>query len=114
LFIWNNHSAIEVAPPPSTELEESQMADLSGFMVVSTFKKDTDMKAVMAVVEEEKTKVKELQAEGRIGSIRLAVPNGKVFLDVFAADSESAASTVRELPMAKWWDLEVYLLSGTA
>jgi muconolactone delta-isomerase len=112
LFIWNKHSAIEVAP--STELEESQMADLSGFMVVSTFKKGTDMKAVMAVVEEEKTKVKELQAEGRIGSIRLAVPNGKVFLDVFAADSESAGSTVRELPMAKWWDLEVYPLSGTA
>ncbi len=90
------------------------MSELAAFMVVSTFKAGTDMKDVMTVVEAEKAKVKVLQAEGRIGSIRLAVPNGKVFLDVFAADSDSAADTVRELPMAVWWDLEVYPLSGTA
>ena len=84
------------------------------FMVVSTFKPGTDMKEVLLVVEEEKAKVKDLQAEGRIGSIRLAVPHGKVFLDVFAEDAQRAETTVLELPMAKWWDLEVFPLSGTA
>ena len=66
------------------------------------------------VVEEEKTMVKILQDQGRMGAIRLAVPHGKVFLEVFAADAAEAEATVRELPMCKWWDLEVYPLSGTA
>ena len=90
------------------------MSELAAFMVVSTFKEGTDMKEVMAVVEDENAMVKVLQSEGRIGSIRLAVPHGKVFLDVFATDTEAAGDTVRELPMAKWWDLVVYPLSGTA
>jgi muconolactone delta-isomerase len=90
------------------------MSELAAFMVVSTFKEGTDMREVMTIVEEEKAKVKDLQAEGRIGSSRLAVPHGKVFLDVFAADAAAAGDTVRELPMAVWWDLEVYPLSGTA
>ena len=84
------------------------------FMVVSTFKPFTDMKEVLTVVEEEKAKVLELQNEDRIGSIRLAVPQGKVFLDVFAEDAAGAEATVRELPMAKWWNIEVFTLSGTA
>ena len=87
---------------------------MDAFMVVSTFKAGTDMAEVMKVVDEEKFKVKELQTEGRIGSVRLAVPNGKVFLDVYAGSKELAAATVLELPMSKWWDLEVFPLSGTA
>lgn len=84
------------------------------FMVVSTFKPFTDMKEVLTVVEEEKAKVLELQNAGRIGSIRLAVPQGKVFLDVFAEDAAEAEAAVRELPMAQWWNIEVFTLSGTA
>jgi muconolactone delta-isomerase len=87
---------------------------MDGFMVVSTFKQGTDMAEVMTVVEQEKAKVKEIQDQGRIGSVRLAVPNGKVFLDVFANSAEEAKATVLELPMSKWWDLEVFPLSGTA
>ena len=87
---------------------------MSQFMVVATFVPDTDMAEVMKVVEAEKAAVKELQAVNRLGSIRLAVPNKKVFLDVFADDESGAAATVRELPMATWWSLEVYPLSGTA
>ncbi len=83
-------------------------------MVVSTFKPFTDMKEVLQVVEEEKAKVLDLQNQGRIGAIRLAVPQGKVFLDVFAEDVAGAEAVVRELPMAKWWNLEVFTLSGTA
>ena len=65
-------------------------------------------------LSKKKAKVKELQEEGLLGSIRLAVPQGKVFLDVFANDENEALTTVRELPMARWWDLVAYTLSGTA
>lgn len=37
-----------------------------------------------------KAKVFELQNAGRIGSIRFAVPQGKVFLDAFAEDATGA------------------------
>jgi muconolactone delta-isomerase len=87
---------------------------MQGFMIVSTFKVGIDMRDVMAVVEEEKAAVKRLQQEGRIGAVRLAVPQGKVFLEVTAANAGDADATVRELPMARWWDIEVYTLSGTA
>jgi muconolactone delta-isomerase len=84
------------------------------FMVVSTFHDGVDMKDVLQVVDEEKAKVRELQDQGRLGEIRLAVPQGKVFLDVFANDEAEALATVKELPMAKWWNLVAYPLSGTA
>ena len=87
---------------------------MNQYMVVSTFKADTVMSEVLQHVDAEKAKVAQLQEAGRLGSIRLAVPRGKVFLDVFAEDELGAAATVLELPMSVWWDLEVYPLSGTA
>jgi hypothetical protein len=87
---------------------------MNQFMVVSTFKPNTDMSEVMKVVEDEKAAVKVLQADGRLGQIFLAVPNGKVFIEAFGEDTASAEAAVRELPMAAWWELEVYPLSGRA
>jgi muconolactone delta-isomerase len=84
------------------------------FMVVSTFREGVNMQEVLQHVEAEKAKVKELQDAGRLGEIRMAVPQRKVFLDVFADDEDGAGTTVKELPMAVFWDLEVYKLSGTA
>lgn len=84
------------------------------FMVVSTFREGVNMQEVLQHVEAEKAKVKELQGEGRLGGIRMAVPQRKVFLDVFADDEAGAGATVKDLPMAVFWDLEVYKLSGTA
>jgi len=84
------------------------------FMVVSTFRPDVHMPEVLTHVEAEKQKVKELQQQGRIGSVRMAVPQGKVFFDVFAENEGGAADTIRELPMAQFWSLEVFTLSGTA
>ncbi len=87
---------------------------MAQFMVVSTFFEGVDMREVLQVVEEEKAKVKELQVQGRLGEIRLAVPQGKVFLDVFANDEDEALTIVKELPMSRWWNLDAYTLSGTA
>jgi muconolactone delta-isomerase len=87
---------------------------MNGFFVECTFKPGTDMSEVMKLVEEEKSKVAELKAEGRLGQIFLAVPQGKVFIELNADSAESADATVRELPMSVWWDLEVFTLSGRA
>lgn len=87
---------------------------MAQFMVVSTFFEGVDMREVLQVVDEEKAKVKELQEQGRLGEIRLAVPHGKVFLDVYAKDETEALEIVKELPMAQWWNLVAYTLSGTA
>jgi hypothetical protein len=87
---------------------------MNAFMVVSTFKPNTDMSEVMKVVEDEKAAVKALQADGRLGQIFLAVPHGKVFIEAFGDDAAAAEANVKELPMATWWDLQVYPLSGRA
>ena len=87
---------------------------MSEFMVVCTFRAGTDMSEVMKVVDEEKAKVAQLQGEGRLGQIFLAVPQGKVFITLSGESDEAAEAAVRELPMSAWWDLEVFPLSGRA
>ena len=78
------------------------------FMVVATFKPDTDMAEVFAVVTDEVAQVEVLKASGRMGSGHVSMSRRTVFLEIFAADTTAAAETVRTLPMAKWWDLDVY------
>jgi muconolactone delta-isomerase len=78
-------------------------------MVVSTFRPGTDMAELMQVVAEEQAKVGELKAAGKIGALYLStVTRGTVFLEIFADDEESARATVTSLPMAKWWDIDVF------
>lgn len=84
------------------------------FMAVSTFLEGVDMQEVLSVVPEEKMKVAELQNAGQLGQIRMAVPRGKVFLDVFAETDQAALEVIQELPMSQWWAIEVFELSGTA
>ena len=77
-------------------------------MVVCTFRAGTDMKEVFAVVAEEQAAVAALTAEGRLGEIRLSLVRGTVFIATFGTDAEDASATVRSLPMARWWDVDVY------
>ncbi len=83
------------------------------FMVVCTFKQGTEMSDVYAVVPEEQAKATELQAAGKIGAIHLAtLSRGTVFIETYAATLEDATATVQSLPMATWWDLDVFPLSA--
>ena len=81
---------------------------MNTFMVVCTFRDGTTMEEVFAVVAEEQARVAELEREGRVGRIHLALARGTVFIETFADGPEGAADTVRSLPMAKWWDLDVF------
>ena len=78
------------------------------FMVVCTFKTGIEMPEIMAVAQQERDAAKVLQDAGQLGVIRLATPNRKVFLEVFAADAAEAQATVTGLPMGPLWDLEIY------
>jgi len=83
-------------------------------MVVATFKPDTDMSQVFAVVAEEQARVKVLEAEGKVGQIFLSPARGTVFIQAFAASEDEARDTVLTLPMAKWWDLQLFALGAPA
>ncbi len=83
------------------------------FMVVCTFKQGTEMSDVYTVVAEEQAKAAELQTAGKIGAIHLAtLSRGTVFIETFAATLEEATSIIQSLPMAIWWDIDVFPLSA--
>lgn len=83
------------------------------FMVVCTFKKGTVMSDVYAVIADEQAKAAELQSAGKIGPIHLAtISRGTVFIETFASSVEEATSIIQSLPMATWWDIDVFPLSA--
>ena len=83
---------------------------MNPFMVVCTFKPGTDMAQVGAVVADEQAKAAELTEAGRLAGIHLAIPRGTVFLQVVATDAIAAESTVLELPMSQFWNIDVFPL----
>lgn len=83
-------------------------------MVVATFRDGTDMAEVFAVVAEERARVAELQRDGSLGAVHLAPERGTVFIETTSPDADTAAGTVRSLPMARWWDIDVFTLSAPA
>ena len=83
------------------------------YMVVCTFEEGTVMSDVLEVVAEEQATVAEWQRAGRIGAIHLATASrGTVFIETFATSVDEATSTVQSLPMAAWWDIDVFPLSA--
>ena len=82
------------------------------FMVIGTFRPDTVMDEVTAMVPEELAQVKVLQNEGLLSAVRVSIPRGKVFLEVSAVDAAGAEATAQRLPMSKWWDLSVYQVTS--
>ena len=88
---------------------------MKAFMVVATFKPGTNMADVMAVVPEEQARIRELQAEGRINALYLATAARQtVFLESFGDDIDDVVAMVNTLPMAVWWDLDVFPLNPSA
>ncbi len=83
------------------------------FMVVCTFKEGTVMSDVYGVIAEEQAKTIDLQSAGKIGPIHLAtLSRGTVFIETFASSVEESTSIVQSLPMAVWWDIDVFPLSA--
>ena len=78
------------------------------YIAVASFSPDTDLPQMMAVRTEEIAKVAELREEGRLGAVHPSPTRGRVFLEVQADSEDAAMATVRELPMAQWWNIELF------
>jgi len=85
---------------------------MATFIVICTFKPDTNMDEVFAVAAEEMAQVKTLEDAGRLGPVNLSLARGTVFLEVFADDAAAAEATVHTLPMAKWWNLDIFPIAA--
>ncbi len=78
------------------------------FMVMAGFSPETDLPQMKSVITEEAAQVQVLRAERRLGAVHVSVGRGKVFLEVLADDEAAARATVQTLPMATWWDIDIY------
>ena len=78
------------------------------FMVMATIRADTDMAALSALIPAEVDQVEQLRSQQRLGSVHVALARRVVFIEVFAADQPAAVQTVATLPMAPFFDLDVY------
>lgn len=78
------------------------------FIVIARFLPQTDMTEIRAHIPAERAQVAILKEAGRLGTVHLAMPRGTVFLEVFAEDAAAATVTVQTLPMARYWELDVY------
>ena len=85
------------------------------YMVVATFKAGTNMPDVLAEVPAEQARMGELQAEGRVNALYLATAARQtVFMEAFGHDNDDVVAMVNTLPMAKWWDIDVFPLNPPA
>lgn len=80
---------------------------MATFIAVASFA-ETDLPLMRAVIEEEVAQVRVLTAEGRLKAVHVSPTRGRVFLEVSAASEEEARATVESLPMAQWWEIEIY------
>ena len=81
---------------------------MNTYIVVATFKPNTNMQEVFAVVNEERAQVAVLRSAGQLGFVHLSLARGTVFLEITAADETQASAVVNSLPMSRWWDIDLY------
>jgi muconolactone delta-isomerase len=81
---------------------------MNPYIVIARFIPGTNMQDVFAVVREEQAQVAALTAEGRLGAVHISMPRQTVFIEAFAEDEAEVESTIRSLPMAQWWTLDIY------
>lgn len=81
---------------------------MSTFIAVASFSPQTDLPLMNAVIAEEVAQVQVLTAEGRLGAVHVSPERGRVFLEVRAEDEDAARATVESLPMAAWWEIDLF------
>jgi hypothetical protein len=81
---------------------------MNRFLVQATFKADTNMAEVFATVADEQAHVEALRTAERLGALFVSLPRQTVFLETFAANEGDALATIGELPLSRFWNLDVY------
>lgn len=77
-------------------------------MVIAKFKDDVTPDQIRELVPAEQEQAKNLDAQGLLGTIKVALPKRTVFLEVFAASESDALENLQTLPLAKLWTMEIY------
>ena len=85
---------------------------MNTYIVVATFKPNTEMQEVFAVVKEEQAQVTVLRSAEQLGAIHISMARGTVFLEIFAPDETQAVAIATSLPMSRWWNLDLYPISA--
>ncbi len=81
---------------------------MNTYIVVATFKPNSNMQEVFAVVNEERAQVVVLRSAGQLGFVHLSLARNTVFLEILAPDETQARAVVNSLPMSRWWDIDLY------
>ena len=81
---------------------------MNTYIVVATFKPNTNMQEVFAVVAEERAQVVALRSAGQLGFVHLSLARNTVFREISAPDETQAITIVNSLPMSRWWNIDLY------
>ena len=81
---------------------------MNSFMVVATFKDGVTQDDIRALVPAEQAQAKILEEQGLLGVIKVAMPRRTVFLEAFGHDNEAVLETIRTLPLAALWNIEIF------
>jgi hypothetical protein len=82
------------------------------FVVVATIRDDTNFDDFGALRDDEHRQLELLHSEEKIGFHLVAGARRTVFLEVMATDEEQVVETLATLPFNKFFDLDIYPISG--
>jgi muconolactone delta-isomerase len=77
-------------------------------MMVATVRNNTDFAQVAALRADEKKRLEVLRSEGRIGAHHVAPALRATFVEVIAADEKQVEEMRATLPLAQFFDLDIY------
>jgi muconolactone delta-isomerase len=78
------------------------------FMVFATLREDTNFTEFAALRDDEQKQLEVLRSDGRIGAHYVSPARRATFIEVIAADEQEVAKTLATLPVAKFFDADVY------
>ncbi|CAN1493604.1 hypothetical protein MCEZE9_00313 [Candidatus Nanopelagicaceae bacterium] len=87
---------------------------MNSYMVVSTFKESVTQDEIRALIPAEQLQAKLLEAQGLLGSIKVAMPKRTVFLEAFGQDDQGVLETIHSLPLAALWNIELFSITPPA
>ena len=83
-------------------------------MVVAKFKDGVTPEQIREMIPAEQAQAKLLEAQGAIGTIKVAMPKRTVFIEAFAEDESNVATNIESLPMSVLWDWEIFVTTPPA
>ena len=81
------------------------------FMVVATVRDNTDFAQFAALRADEQKQLEVLRSDGRIGAHHIAAARRTTFIEVIAADETQVEETLATLPLAPFFDFDIYALA---